>query len=128
VTFNGETLGQTPWTLFGFSEYSFPIAAGTNGYVRVQEKYKSRNHYLFGEQNASPLNYYYDPDFRPNDAINQLDLRAGLTFSGFDVSLFVANATNRDPELYVRDQPGSPLTTYSTIRPRTVGLTATYRY
>jgi outer membrane receptor protein involved in Fe transport len=128
VTFDGGTLGQTPWTFFGFSEYGFPISAGAKGYVRLQEKYKSKNHYLFGEQNTSALNYYYDPDFRPNDAINQLDFRAGVTFNGFDVSLFVANIANRNPELYVRDQVGSPLTTYSTIRPRTVGLTATYRY
>src|SRR6185437_16037910 len=125
VIVNGETIGQTPWTLFGFTQYGFPIARDLNGYLRIQEKYNSRNNNLLGLANTT---HNSDPDYRPNDAISQLDVRAGLAFNRFDVSLFVNNVTNQNPELYVRHNIGSPLFTYSTLRPRTAGLTATYRY
>ncbi|MBS0420285.1 MAG: TonB-dependent receptor [Proteobacteria bacterium] len=125
VIVEGETLGQTPWTLFGFTQYGFPIARNWNGYLRIQEKYNSRNHNVLG---LADTTHNSDPDYHPNDAMSQLDVRAGLTFNRFDVSLFVNNVTDRNPELYVRHNNGSPLFTYSTLRPRTAGLTATYRY
>ena len=57
-----------------------------------------------------------------------LSLRAGLRWSGFDLSLFAQNLTNAHPLLsHTRDTTTSDLFYQHTIRPRTIGITATYR-
>jgi iron complex outermembrane receptor protein len=129
VTSDGQTLGQAPWKLFGFAQYRFPLFSGQEAYLRLQDKYESRNHYPFSQQN--PNSYNYDQGWYPNDAVNQLDFRTGVAYRGFDVSLFVDNIGDREPRLYLQPRTGSigsPLFINSTIRPRTLGLTATYHY
>jgi iron complex outermembrane recepter protein len=140
VTADGQTLGGnhgiSPWTLFGYAEYSFHIPGGTAAYARIQEKYNSQSHGPFAFQNPNNINY--DP-FRPLDqSVSLLDLRTGLLFGKLDVSLFVNNVLNRSPRLYTSHQVftdpntgaavGSPLYTSFTERPRTAGLTAVFRF
>jgi hypothetical protein len=68
--------------------------------------------------------------------INNLQLRAGVRWNGFDLSIFGNNLTNQHPLLFEsRDIPpnlptSAPDNLYfgRTTRPRTVGITATYRY
>jgi iron complex outermembrane receptor protein len=127
VTSNGQTLGQTPWTLFGFVEYSFTVFTGRDAYVRAQEKYDSKNRGEFGYQNTN--SFSYDPLQRPNDASSELDLRTGLKVGGLDLSLFVNNVTNRAALFYSPVHlNGSSLRTEFTLRPRTLGLTGVYRF
>lgn len=131
VTADGQTLGQTPWTAFGFAEYTFHFSDGKGAYARLQEKYDSRNSGPFAYQNPNNINY--DPYHLPDEAISLLDFRTGLLWGRIDVSLFVDNVLNRTPRLYTIHQvfpnangglDSSPLFTSFTERPRTVGVTA----
>lgn len=130
ITGEGETLGQTPWTLFGYAEYRARAFGSHEVYFRVQDKYNSRNRGPYSYQD--PANINYDPQQQPNDAFNLLDLRAGLVLGGLDLSVFVDNLANRAPRLFQTHQTfggvGSPLFTAFTQRPRTAGLTAVFRF
>ena len=83
------------------------------------------------------------PIFNPNNAIsdsslpglpvtNNLSLRAGFRFSGFDVSLFGQNLTNAHPLMFkARDIYTSTVDNLyfdRGVRPMMFGVTATYRY
>jgi outer membrane receptor protein involved in Fe transport len=61
-----------------------------------------------------------------------LSARAGLRFDGFDVSLYANNLTNAHPLMFeARDIASTATDTLyfgRGVRPRTIGLTATYRY
>ncbi len=61
-----------------------------------------------------------------------LQMRAGLRFNGFDVSVFADNLLNQHPELFrsrdVADDTSDQLYFGRGVRPRSYGLTATYRY
>ena len=59
--------------------------------------------------------------------------RRGLTWSGWDLSLFAQNLFDTKPRLSAtQDIPlptgGTPLFYVISWRPRTIGLTATYHY
>jgi outer membrane receptor protein involved in Fe transport len=52
-----------------------------------------------------------------------------LRWDAFDASLYVNNALNDVPiVVQSRDIYGSPLFFQRTLRPRTIGLTGTYRF
>ncbi len=62
---------------------------------------------------------------------NNLSLRAGVRFNGFDVSIYGNNLTNSHPLMFEsRDVPASsdPLYFGRGVRPLTIGVTGTYRY
>jgi hypothetical protein len=60
---------------------------------------------------------------------SNLSLRAGIRTGGLDLSAFANNAFNSLPVLvYGRDTTYSPLYFEHTWRPRTIGVTATYRF
>ncbi|HVY24309.1 MAG TPA: TonB-dependent receptor [Steroidobacteraceae bacterium] len=136
VVFSGQTLGQAPWTVFASLEYR----PGNNGmYVRVTDDFKSANN---GPQLFQiPDSAVYDPDLQPSPSSNQLDIRIGRNWNGLDLSLFINNALDAAPRIvnpqashYVGydfnsgDAISSPIFSYTTLRPRTVGFTVTYRY
>jgi hypothetical protein len=56
-------------------------------------------------------------------------LRIGARVSAFDISVFADNLTDsHDVLARSHDNVGSPLYYNSTYRPRTIGLTGTFRY
>jgi hypothetical protein len=61
-----------------------------------------------------------------------LQLRAGFRWSGYDVSLFADNVLDQHPVLFksrdIADDATDQLYFGRGVRPRTVGVTATYRY
>ncbi len=96
-------------------------------YVRVDysvsAKYKSPLEF------QDPTTISYDPAPFYQTQATSLSARAGLRWSGFDVSLFGTNLTNTHPVLFdSRYYPPLPLFFDTTWRPRTIGVTATYRY
>ncbi|MEA3150465.1 MAG: iron complex outerrane recepter protein [Gammaproteobacteria bacterium] len=68
--------------------------------------------------------------------VNNLSARAGLRFNGVDLSVYGNNLTNAHPLMFeARDIATGPgvvptdlLYFGRGVRPRTVGVTATYRY
>jgi hypothetical protein len=78
-----------------------------------------------------------DPTIPGLPVTRNLSLRAGARFSGVDLSIYGNNLTNAHPLMYAaRDIYPLPLTAPTTdtlyfgrsVRPLTVGVTATYRY
>jgi iron complex outermembrane receptor protein len=139
VVFADQTLGQAPWTVYASLEYQFALGEGGGYYARLTNDYKRGNAgpYLYQFANSA----VYDPNLKPGPSVNQLDLRLGRRWQGLDFSLFVANALDAAPAMvnpqashYVGydfnsgSPVSSPIFSYSTLRPRTFGLTATFHY
>ena len=71
----------------------------------------------------------FDPGLVPEPETNVLTLRAGTTLDKFSVSVFADNLLNSHPRLDLSHQDSNTLLFEAeTLRPRTLGLTAVYRY
>lgn len=128
IVSDGDRLGGSPWTLALFSQVNFPVMAH-EGYARIDYQYgASLDHYTPAQNPANggnPATVFNTP------ANSYASLRAGVKLSGWDVSLFAQNLFNSQPKLtrQLDGVPGaSPLYLIGTFRPRTVGVTALYRY
>jgi outer membrane receptor protein involved in Fe transport len=122
----GDSLGVAPWNAGLSGEYDFPVMDKTT-YFRVDYTYtaKRTDHAPFQD----PVTTTYDPDLPADGAIRLLGARLGLRFDKFDVSLFGRNLLNDAPLLGVNhDGLGDPLFYELTVRPRTFGVTGTYRF
>jgi outer membrane receptor protein involved in Fe transport len=139
VVYEGQTLGQAPWTLYGSVEYQFALGERDGFYARLSDDFRSANKgpYLYQFADSALA----DPDLEPGPSINQLDLRLGRRWRGMDLSLYIANALDAAPRIvnpqathYVGydfnsgDPVPSPIYSYSTLRPRTIALTLTMNY
>ncbi len=119
----GEPLPIAPWTVTFSGEQQLRFG-GREGYVRADFQFRSKNN----EPVRSDLPAV-DPTIPRPPSSRNLDLRIGTRLaSGFDVSLFAANVLNDTPA-YSRNRDTQTTFNYRavTVRPRTVGLTATYR-
>lgn len=126
IVVEGQTLGQTPWTVNLTAEYRFPLM-DKEAFVRAQYNYKSVNKglYLYEVPTATT----YDPTRTDPASPTTLDLRAGLDFGELTAIVYVENALNNVD--YIANGPyyaKGPLWTGSTLRPRTVGLQLIARY
>jgi hypothetical protein len=70
----------------------------------------------------NPASPYPAPGLQPDSSTNELNLRARLRWPSFDVTLFANNALDTQPTL------GYNGLTARTFRPRTIGLSATWRF
>jgi outer membrane receptor protein involved in Fe transport len=127
---NGDHLAGAPWNLAVWGQANF-AAFGGDGYVRMDFQHNEEQRDRTPEQN--PANYTYQLWRRGLPSVDNLSLRAGVNYGRLDVSAFVTNLTNSLPAL-TRNQDvgtpagGTPLFYDITQRPRTFGVTATYRY
>ena len=118
----GEPLDVAPWSMHFSGEYSFMLSERD---VYLRSDYTRTTHDGKALDLDSPL---VDPAIPRRPATSQLDMRAGVRFRDLDVSLFVNNVLNDHPALgLVHDQPADPNFRTVTFRPRTIGLSATFR-
>jgi outer membrane receptor protein involved in Fe transport len=116
-----------PWSGTFSIRYEWLVAAGTSGYVRVDDTIHSHNPGPFTE--LDHLYTYYDPRYTADPATNLLNPQLGLKWASLDLKLFVTNALNQHPELQLyADEPGSTLVYAYTLQPRTLGLTANWTF
>jgi iron complex outermembrane recepter protein len=126
VVTEGDRLPGNPWTFLASAEYALPAVENTKPYLRVDFQFKTAQTALQPIQD--PNNGVSDPTYTGLPEIRNLSLRAGLRFSGIDLSLFAQNLTDSHPVLsHTRDTNSSDLFYDHTVRPRTLGITATYR-
>ncbi len=147
IVAEGDRLPAAPWSFMTSAEYAtaFDALGGRTAYVRADYQRTTAQTAL-----TPALDYHtnnFDTTVPGLPMTTDLSLRAGLRFSGFDVSLFANNLTNAHPLLFAsRDIPadcyvsGIPCGAAGQgpatdnlyfgrgVRPRTIGLTATYRY
>jgi iron complex outermembrane recepter protein len=126
VVTEGDRLPGAPWTILVSAEYSLPAFENRKPYVRLDYQLTTAQTALQPIQD--PNNGVSDPTYTGLPETKNLSMRAGLRFNGFDLSLFAQNLTNAHPILSnTRDTNTSDLFYQHTIRPRTIGITATYR-
>jgi len=135
VTFSGvqyaakgeQIADYPPWTTVAALQYDFGLARSHTEYVRVENRYNSKNNGRFSflnPQNTGAFNITQGVDTGVEDLI----LRAGIVRGGLDLSLFVNNLTNQHPFLGQVTTQASSAYGAETTRPRTVGLTGIYRW
>jgi iron complex outermembrane receptor protein len=127
---SGEPPGQpaAPFTFTLGLEYKFNLF-DLPGFVRVDDEYTSRNKWPSAAQDPNTLQF--NPAFYSLSSTNLASARAGVTFGGWQASAFVDNltdthtVTNYNFSIYPGNAPS--LERQYTFRPRTIGLTITYR-
>lgn len=125
---DGDSLEGSPWQLSGTVDYSLPISDRTETYFHADARYNSKNNGRLAAYD-DPRASGYDPTLQFDPAITQVNLRAGIRTGDIDASVFVNNLFDTAPLLgKSHDVETSPLYYYRTLRPRTVGLTVSYRY
>jgi iron complex outermembrane recepter protein len=130
IASNGDALLGAPWSFTASSEYHFHVWQGRTPYARLDFQHSTAQKSLLpGQDIANALN---DPTLPGLPVVNNLSARAGLRFNGFDLSLYANNLTNAHPLMFeARDIAYSATDTLyfgRGVRPRTIGVTATYRY
>jgi outer membrane receptor protein involved in Fe transport len=127
---NGDAIGGqpwiSPWTATAGAEYDFQILA-KDAYFRADYEFASHNSWPLATQN--PNSESYDPTLVADPATNFVSARAGAIIGTLDASLFMNNVLDSHPRLDLNHQDSSTLLyEASTFRPRTTGITLTYRY
>jgi iron complex outermembrane receptor protein len=127
VVTSGDHLPASPWTIALSAEYQFKEFGDRKPYLRFD--YQESTAQNSPTQVRDSANVIYDPTIPGMPLTKSLAARAGLRFNGIDLSIFGTNLTNSHPLLYTsHDELTSPLYYQYTQRPRTIGVTATYRY
>jgi len=134
ILHKGDALGTppnlpSPWNVTASIDYQLPTIRSVTTHIRAEDTFHSHNPGpFFADNPASPL---YSPGFRPDPSTNILNLRASVRWPSFDLAIFVNNALDSQPTLGRRpDNPNVPVTNIvaTTLRPRTVGLSGTWRF
>jgi iron complex outermembrane recepter protein len=118
-----------PFTATIGLEYRFDVV-GHNSFVRLDDEYEGRPKWNSPQQDQNTLQA--DPNNYLLSATNFASARAGMSFGGWQVAAFVDNltdnhvVTNYNFTIYPSNG-NTRLERQFTFRPRTVGLTFTYR-
>ena len=133
----GESGTATPpWTISLGGQYDFN-AFDRKSYVRFDYEYQSQSHFLTPAEDPGATGVY-DPYTYTPKATTFVSLRAGTSFSKWNISAFIDNLFDSHPELPPSSYPHSDVDPYNatpptplirmyTFRPRTIGVTMTYR-
>ena len=122
----GNDIPLNPWQIYLNGQYEYD-AFGHSGYTRFDYQYQSRQKALTPQTDVR--NGGVDPTIPGRVSLHALSLRTGVRFDPFDVSLFVNNVFDTHKRLFrQQDTPVSGVYRGTTIRPRTIGLTAALRY
>ena len=118
--------GVAPWTVAAGAQYDFAVG-GSPAFVRGDYDFRSHNPHLTPIEN--PLSAVSDP-FVVNDPSNaQVNLRAGVTVKGIIVETFINNVVDTHPRLALaHEDQYTLLFEAQTFRPRTFGVSLSYRY
>jgi outer membrane receptor protein involved in Fe transport len=121
----GDRVGGPPLTATVSGDYEQPFGDDRTGYLHADFQHVSQgpeiDYTVFGT----------DPQARRSDSFDQLNVRLGLRLKGLDLSAFATNVLDKAPIISrFRGSLGAQdnLFTATTIRPRTIGVTGTYRY
>lgn len=115
-----------PWTIVLGLDYRNRLSDNVDGYVHVENRYQSKNKGRQAFEN--PLSQAFDIQHRVNEAVNELNARAGIRVAGLDLSAFVTNLLNSHSLNNVYFKYADAYEGAKVNRPRTAGLTGTYRW
>lgn len=117
---------NAPWNVNAAFNYETPLSNGDKFHAMVNTVYTSENPGPFITQNTV-LNYYALAV--PDPATHLYNARAGYTINKLDLTFFIDNIANNTPALSkYQANSSSNLISYTTFRPRTIGLTANFSF
>jgi outer membrane receptor protein involved in Fe transport len=129
----GDALGMpplitSPWNAVASLGKSFALNDGRVIDLRVEDVFHSSNPGPFYTQDPAAL--YYAPGLQSDPSTNVLNLRSVLKLADVDLTLFVDNIFDSQPTLLKKNKGNDVSTLYyaTTFRPRTVGLSGTWRF
>lgn len=129
IVSEGDRLLGAPWSFTAAAEKTFPGWEGHLPYLRFDFQYQTKQTALL--QGTDPRNALYDT-IHGLPLNKNLTVRGGFRWNGYDISAFADNALNQHPELFLSRDIASNATDNLYFargaRPRTYGLTATYRF
>jgi iron complex outermembrane recepter protein len=133
ITRRGEAVSlelpqvTAPWNVTAAVDYSVALPQGVSAKLRIEDIFHSRNPGPFQDDDPTSVNYY--PGNRPDPSTNLVNLRATLSRASCDAALFVNNLFDSQPVI-LRINSGYTLPTYiaTTFRPRTVGMSVSWRF
>jgi iron complex outermembrane receptor protein len=116
-----------PWTATLGLQYNFTVA-DKDAFVRLDDEFQNKR--TTPNPSEDPrVTLFYDPGARPNPATNQLSIRGGVTVAKWDLAIFINNLTNSQPLLNLTHEDSATLLYEAeTLRPRTIGLAANFKY
>jgi iron complex outermembrane receptor protein len=122
----GDALDIVPWTTTIGVQYDFLIQ-DYSAFVRADYEFSSRrNRPIIAED---PATRYYDAGLHPDPATNLVSLRTGITLDKLEFNLFMDNVFDAHPQLHLAHQDKYTLLyTAETFRPRTTGISVSYRF
>jgi iron complex outermembrane recepter protein len=116
-----------PWTAALVLEYATPLSAQEQFHAQVEAKYTSQSPGPFINQLQNSQNSF--PLAEPDPVTHLYNLRIGYTRGSVDVTGFVNNVFNSTPALSKDQVIGiSNLVSYTTFRPRTIGVSANVKF
>jgi iron complex outermembrane receptor protein len=130
IASKGDALLGAPWSFTGSAQYFLPVWSDHKPYFRLDFQHATAQRSQLPGQDSN--NALYDTTLPGLPVVNNLSARAGLRIEALDVSLYANNITNANPLMFeARDIAYTPTDTLyfaRGVRPRTIGLTAIYRY
>ena len=126
LALKGDSLNVVPWTVAVGAQYNFNVW-DHDAFIRADYEYNSRRTKPLPEEDSGTT--YYDGGLVPDPATNLVSMRAGVNFKKFDLAIFVDNLLDSRPQLSLQHQDsGTLLYEATTFRPRTVGVSANYKF
>jgi outer membrane receptor protein involved in Fe transport len=124
----GDHVLGAPWTISLHGQYDFDVfGKAEGGYFRTDFDYRSKQTSLPAFLN--PANGAIDTALRLPPAVTYWSARLGARPGNFDVSLFVNNILNKSTwTRRERAQNPNEFFRREIVKPRTIGITASYRY
>jgi hypothetical protein len=123
----GDTTLLSPqWTSNVTLTYEHALVDQYSGYIRADLQHSSAF-----RRTTSAGTVSYDPALYAGPAYSFLTLRSGLVHGTLDLAFFVDNVTNTRPALYASyglDSISRQIQQQTTLRPRTFGIDAGYRF
>jgi len=122
----GDAVLGAPWTASFHAQYDFDVFREKGGYVRSDFDYRSRQTKL--PPYLNPANGAIDTALTLPPAVAFWSARIGVRPGNFDISLFVNNILDKSTWTR-RERAQNPFEFFrrETLRPRTFGVTASYR-
>ena len=122
----GDKIPGSPWTFSLGAQYN-TMLGDRDAYLRVDYEYQAPE--AARVAGRDPATVSYDPTSVADPQTNLVSVRGGVTLNAVKLAIFVDNLFNSHPVLGLGHQDQDTLLyEATTLRPRTFGLTATYRY
>ena len=126
----GDRLPGAPWSFTLAAEKVFIDWSGYTPYIRADFQYTTAQTALLAGTDAR--NALTDVTIPGLPLTKDLQLRGGFRWNGYDISLFAQNLLDQHPVLFesrdIADDATDRLYFGRGVRPRTYGVTATYRF